>query len=736
MRTTHFVQILSSLAARVVLLAVVGAVLRHSPASANERHALVVDVGDFQHLAPLEHATQDVEGMSAALLRGGLQLQTVTPANSQELVNGVTKWVNDTKKKPSLALLYYRGHLLLGADNCPRLAVATTKPAQVANDGTSLLSLLELLSKCDSAVVLLDVDCGDIPESDLQQVVKATLAKLDSKAAVGIVIGCSRTSASKNDQPGRSAITSVWSQRLRGDIEQSRSGALTWQDLVTSSQRELSSGRATLVIDRLPALSQSGVLASVKPRKLDELLSDLGDRIASELHRHGVEGTAIPDFQVQAAEGVKSVGQDFGPLLRYCGQKLRSEIAARANFRYRLLSEDWLRSRLQDLELGPQTIQGPAMMTLGESLRKEVGNKPVAVVLCELKQTAGHSVEISCSPWNPQSGATFTTASGSALLNPSEWAMIGRSAVNELGMTEFRNAAPKVSLSKETPTKNNDTLKTDRTRATTQKANKKPYPLLDYGNVDDQAQIRSEIASLEEKARRSHPMKDKFFPFRVSLKRNGSVLPESWSDDDRQLTVKVNKGDRYTVWVENQSTQPVFMRLLVDGLNTLPDHPLLTTEGHFEVVGKDLAKTTSPAQYANLTNAKAWFCEPGKYEVRGFFTAIDDQNSGPERDAQRAAFVVTDASDSEAWRKGYLKDVGIVTAAFYKPTDRPDRPMSLAAQPRLGTKLGEIGQEKVEVYQGQQVPGELLAVVHLRYGDFVQPTAKQFPVTSLQGNKP
>lgn len=728
MRATFSIQILSSLAARALLLAVVGMALHHSPASANDRHALVIDVGEFQHLAPFEHAAQDVEGMSSALLRGGLQLMPVTPTSSPEFIDGVVKWVNETKQGSGLSLLYYRGHLLLGADKTPRLAVSTTDPASPPADGVSLLSLLELLSKCRSAVLLLDVACDGTSASNLPQAVKATLAKLDSEAAIGVVIGYSRTSASKkNGPPSRSAITSVWSQRLRGDIDHPQSGDLTWQEFVTFSERELSD-RATLVIDRLPALNQSIVLASAKPRKLDELLSDLGDRIASELHRQGIEGTAIPDFQVLPVEGAKTVGQDFGPLLRYCGQKLRSEIAARANFRYRLLSEDWLRSRLQSLDLGPHTILGPAMTKLGQSLKEEVGNQSVAVVLCQLRQSAGHGVEINCSPWNPQNGATFTTASGRALLNPSEWAMIGRSAVNEAAMSEFPSAAPKVPRDTRTSVKTNDTQKT-----TTQPRNNKPYPLLDYGNTDDQAQIRAEIASLEEKARRPHPMKEASFPFRVRLKRNGVALPEIWSDQDRHLSVKVNKGDRYTVWVENQSTEPVFLRLLVDGLNTLPDHPLLTTEGHFEVVHKDLSKKTSPAQSVNLTNAKAWFCEPGKYEVRGFFTAIDDQNSGPERDAQRATFVVTDASDSEAWRKGYPKDVGIVTAAFYKPTERP---MSMAAQPRLGTKLGEIGHEKVEVYQGRQVPGELLAVVHIRYGDFEQAVVKSLPIPTLSGIQP
>ncbi|MBC7822206.1 MAG: caspase family protein, partial [Planctomycetaceae bacterium] len=661
--------------------------------------ALIVEIGEFQHLARLEHSEQDVKAMSAALRRGGHQVQTLNPENSADFANGVIKWVNELKQRANPALLYYRGHLLLGADKTLRLAVASTDPAQKMTDGVSLLSLLKQLEKCRTAVLLLDVESHGADAKGLQQALQDTLKTVDSKAAVGVLIGCSK----KVEPKGQSAISTCWSLRLRGDAEPTQNGVVTWRELVSSSKRDLSD-RASVVIERMPQFSETTELATVRPRSLDEMLSDLADRIAGEFHDQGIEGTAIPDFQAQVSSptGQTTVGQDFGPLLRYCGKKLRSEIAARANFRYRLLNDDWLRTQLHALELGPNKIQGPAMIQLGESLRNAVGDKPVALVLCNLRHSAGHRIDISCSPWNPINGATFATVTGSALLNPSEWAMIGQSSENVLAMAEFRSAAPKVAA---IPKPN---MKIPAPA-------KKPYPLLNYGNADDRAQIQSEIASLEEKARRPHPMKDASFPFRVSLKRNGTTLPETWSDHDRHLAVKVAKGDLYTVWIENQSSQPVFMRLLVDGLNTLPDHPLLTTEGNFEVVTKDLSKTTSPAQYVNLTNAKAWFCEQGKYEVRGFFTAIDDQHSGPERDAQRAAFLVTDAADSEAWRKGYPKDVGIVTAAFYKPTDRP---MSMAAQPRLGTKLGEIGHEKVEVYQGRQVPGELLAVVHIRYGDF------------------
>ena len=140
---------------------------------------------------------------------------------------------------------------------------------------------------------------------------------------------------------------------------------------------------------------------------------------------------------------------------------------------------------------------------------------------------------------------------------------------------------------------------------------------------------------------------------------------------------------------------------------------LQSQSGLFEVATKDQRGKRKAAQYVNLTNARAYFCPSGHCQIAGFFTEIASGKSAT-RKAKQAAFVVTDAADADAMRQGFPQDVGIITAAFYRPTKKSVARMG--AEPAFGTKQGVVRDQQVQVYQGETVPGELLAVVHLRYG--------------------
>jgi hypothetical protein len=135
------------------------------------------------------------------------------------------------------------------------------------------------------------------------------------------------------------------------------------------------------------------------------------------------------------------------------------------------------------------------------------------------------------------------------------------------------------------------------------------------------------------------------------------------------------------------------MRLLVDGLNTLPER--------FMEKG---IETYTWGQYVNLDEARAWELDPQVsrvYAVRGFVTEADVKGRLKE-------FTVVDASASlAAERQQFTEQVGVITAAFYAPA---------GGERGVGTAAGRERDERIERGRGYDV-GNLLAVVHIRYVD-------------------
>jgi hypothetical protein len=251
------------------------------------------------------------------------------------------------------------------------------------------------------------------------------------------------------------------------------------------------------------------------------------------------------------------------------------------------------------------------------------------------------------------------TTGGTAALNESEWAMLGRSTVVR---TEDRRP---------------DLNQT----ATT-------------GDTSVEAQVISRVERRTE-GPASHPFQDPTFPFRVTLTVDRQERRGEFRGND--YFIPVEKGEKYKLVIENNSGD---VALLVDGLNTLPE--------------KDKTKgivTESWGQHVSLNDARAWILdpkEPGlasgtpKWTVSGFATATGKEGKFRE-------FVIVDAQDSLAARQSFTDEIGLITVAFYKPkSGQRGRGLGTAAGGELGADLTE---------RAGITAGNLMGVVHLRYVD-------------------
>lgn len=200
------------------------------------------------------------------------------------------------------------------------------------------------------------------------------------------------------------------------------------------------------------------------------------------------------------------------------------------------------------------------------------------------------------------------------------------------------------------------------------------------------------------------PMADPDFPVRVRLELSNLGGQSEDSNGAQPSHVRLKPGDEYVIVVENNSEQALFLRLLVDGKNTLPDRA--SEEG----------EELKPEQYVSLTKARCWYCQPnGKYVIAGFYTAIGPNQAGSAK-AELRTFKVKDAR-LEVADGDYPEQLGIIAAAFYEAIPKGSSPMG--GLPQYATEPGETREETVKIYAGEYGPDGLFRgkpPISIRYG--------------------
>jgi hypothetical protein len=275
-----------------------------------------------------------------------------------------------------------------------------------------------------------------------------------------------------------------------------------------------------------------------------------------------------------------------------------------------------------------------------------------------LRNRTGRVVSVHCKLMQSASDELAGLAGGSASLNESEWAMLGRSV--EVRLED------------------------------------RPPPSLDEPEWRREDQL---IRALDQRSTESHPLQDPKFPYRVMLMVDGKERKPVFRGNE--CYVPVSKGEEYEIWIENRSGGPVLTRLLIDGLNTLPEKD--TTKGiSTYIVGKRV----------NLDEARFWILDPFDlkterkiWAIRGFVTETGAQG-------KLRKFTVVDADQSLAARRQFTDQIGLITAAFYAPGSKP-RGSGIG---QYGTEAGDEQDEEILEQGGYRI-GDMRGVVHLRYVD-------------------
>jgi len=387
----------------------------------------------------------------------------------------------------------------------------------------------------------------------------------------------------------------------------------------------------------------------LRPRTLNQVLADVGEQLAWALEEQGIGKVGVLEFTNDTRLG-ELLGADFGLLGRCCAAKLEQQLVSCGSGKYRVVNRRLLQSALRAQEFSLTDAGSPE--ALGRL--SEAAGGMQAILLGTLRNRVGRTIHIHCELLRTDNEELAESAGGVALLNESEWAMIGRSV-----HVKAEDRRP-------------------------------PFPDSPEAKLPEADRV---IKQLDERAEGPHPLLDPAFPYSVRIRVGRKERKPRFRGNDCFVALK--KGEVYDISVENKSGHVTMMRMLVDGLNTLPQK---TSE-------KGLA-TYVIAPPVSLDEARAWVLDPEhstRNVVRGFVT-----KTGAEGEIRE--FTVVDSADSLAARQKFTEQIGVITVAFYAPAG-PARSVGTAA-----------GRERVADLRERAgfAVGNLLSVVHIRY---VEPEA-------------
>ncbi len=682
-------------ASALPLFAVALAALPGGPAAQGvpgEKYALLIGVRSYAktELRNLPYSEADVDGLADVLRGAGYRPENVvllTQTKGAEETRFLPLAANVRRELANLlrdrtehdsVLVALAGHgvQFRGSDEsyfCPA-------DARLA-DKSTLIPFGELygeLAKCSAGFKLLLADaCRDDPQAggtrgrpevNLESVTRPQ--KSVPPGGVAALYSCSAGErAFEDDELRHGVFFHFVIEALRGGADLDGDGRITLPELELFTKKRVADFvRARYDgVRQMPDLvgSTQGLvpLAAVdrgtapppfrlRTQSLKDALAALAGELARSIEARGMRQVAVLEFANDTRLGPR-LGADFGLLGRWCGDELADRLREIAADRFRVVAHDRVHAALDRQELQVDALDVPGTL---KRFAHDAGGVS-AVALGTLYGRFGRVVNLDCKLVDPETDDVAGSADVTAALSESEWAMLGRSVQ----------------------------VRPDDRRPDPPSPDRPNRPLAD--------QL---IQRLDLRAQGPHPLLDQAFPFPVRVKIGGRA--REFVIEDNDAFVPVREGEEYEIEVENRSGQPVCMRLLVDGLNTLPERG--RGAGEF-IVGKRV----------DLDDARHWVLDPAVsqlFAVRGFVRETGSQG-------REAAFTVSRAEQSLAARRQFTDQIGMITAAFYAPRS--------GARGRLGTAAGrELRQNLAE--RGGIELGNLLAVVHLRYADADELTAR------------
>ena len=641
--------------------------------------ALLIGVEKYHRAPPLRFTVNDVQQIGLTLRQRGdykteniLELiDSATNPRYQPLRSSLLAEVPAFLAKPGtedVVLVYFSGHGFRDKEGRLYLAPMDCDPDNPAPTGVTVEWFRQQLASCKAKTKILLLDAchaGSEKGDDKDGSVAAKDLGVPFRDVEGVITLASSSSEEKSQIwfEKEQSLFSYWlNQGLKGHADLDGDGSVSIDELYGYVYRNVTeSAKARFSRPQTPVrIVRSGtqgvpVVVRLMPQGLKQVLDDISEQLAWTLEERKLAKIGVLEFTNDTKLG-ELLGADFGLLGRYCAEEVERRLISVGQTKFGVVDRRRLQAALKSQGFGLSDLGSQDSL---KRLSQGAGGMPV-LALGTLRNRAGRVLSLQCKLVQTEQDEVLGAVSGMAMLNESEWAMLGRSA----------QVRPE---------------------------DRRPETPVGGGPVRPiSVQV---IDRLDRRSQEAHPLLDPQFPLRVKIMvRDDSstgVSERKGVFRGNDLFVPLRKDEVYEIWIENLTGRLVLMRLLVDGLNTLPETEL--TKG---------VQVETVASRVNLSDARPWHLDPQSatlYAVRGFVT--ETGQAGKLRE-----FRVVDAQDSLAARQQFTGQIGLITAAFYSPA---------GGSRAIGTGLGAERQEEIGKADRVKV-GNLIAVVNIRY---VEPEA-------------
>ncbi|MDR3108872.1 MAG: hypothetical protein LBU65_04175 [Planctomycetaceae bacterium] len=445
---------------------------------------------------------------------------------------------------------------------------------------------------------------------------------------------------------------------------------------------------------------------------LNPLLDDFARQISAKMQEKNITMTGVLPFFSVSSDGNVTVGTaELGLLPGMCTERLEKELVKNLpsgceSVRYQrvqsALAEHGI--KVEDIYSGKMDAVGTVKFVDTKSLNSFIVGK-----ITRLNNDG--LVEISCELTGLPNTTALGTFTGKVQLSQAELAGMGRS----MQSPQLAQAAGKVSA----------------TATVTNFAANAVDPEYRPGLTANTIAVENAAKNIIEPPARATVMTDislvpltdeqaELFRVTVVVKRSGRFVPVKPIKKGDKSFIPLERGDVYKIRIYNPTTETVMTRVLVDGLNTLPEkiEPLenvkftavseadtmkyiesLKLAGAIVVQNDDGFYRVAPP--SGLDNARPWILRPrAEVEISGFF--YSDGSDGNYKE-----FKVTDAPFSVGGQTNFTDQLGMITVGFFTAIPKSKTTTKGFTERRIGTGMGQSYQQKVIVTDSLIVGGIL-----------------------------
>ena len=747
--------------AALLLLAVTA--LSNEDQSGN-KYVIIIAVSQYddEHISSLPLVANDASALANTLhQRGGFdiiplyesfdtevqalhrQTSPRTMPTKANIMSEVTR-VLESCQPGDTVFLYFSGHGVQHPQ-FPGKTYLLPRDADVTKISDTFLEtawLRDLLARCKATTKFLVIDaCHAGGEKsvtldlDSEQHKSLTSHELVDHGITGVVTLASSTknqlSYFWHDQ--RMSIFSYWlNEGLKGHADSNNDGVISFQELdeyvaknVSKTASEIPTPTPQTPV-RIIGSDVPSVPIVMTPRavSLDTLLDDLAEQIAAAMRIHNVKRTGVLEFTM--VQGERSLANN-GTLGAYCAEQMEELIKFRLPRRdgFRVVAREAVEKALTDKGVGP----GKLFDTAISEQNITINDLPLeSYVVGTIESLRGGEIRFRCVLVSVEDIERLHIAHGTAILTENEWGMLGRSfARPETVPTEVARAAPVNVVTENVTVVNPENFSPPSPGSTAPvRVAYKPVnaPLVSW--------IDTTVSSMP------HPLlaRNRLLDVTISVRQGNENVSRPLRFRNNEAFVPLRMGDVYQIRLRNQHPEFIAARVLVDGLNTLPQNPLPKNtlpqykfaaieewieEPPIVIPPPPVEPVSVIAPRVNLDSARYWLLPPGfNGVVPGFFESTGSNAVGRE-------FRVTAAPRSEAVQKGFTEQIGIITVAYYSTkkiqpplaeTEREKRARlaSLRNRGALGTELGRQFETNLQTRDDLELD-QLLGIIHIHYSD-------------------